>query len=268
MQIPKEEVTAPSQKKNKEKTKRWIYAPCMKEERCKTKIQKLAKNKFARSLQVAAKKRTIVAMTPQAGQKELIKNNCKDVIANGFRGEYLPLKVWETKGYDPKLIEENCTDTYEDPVAGLCYCVNVGSKSDFEGRRKEYKDTLSNGNSSGGNAAAPKKGTNGAADRKLQRNKALGKSICSKIKPGMWDIASVLKKKEFKSIDQATQKSITDLNKKLKLYEKKAENATQTGEDIDCTLEEVLEKVKEAIHAAGLVDKMIGTQIALAAMQK
>ena len=42
-------MTAPSQKTTKKK-KRWIYAPCMKEERCKTKIQKLAKNKFARSL--------------------------------------------------------------------------------------------------------------------------------------------------------------------------------------------------------------------------
>ena len=80
-----------------------------------------------------------------------------------------------------------------------------------------------------------------------QKNKHLGKSINSKLKPAMYEIAIVLKKKEFKSIDQAAQKSITDLKKKLTLYEKKAENAAQTGEDIDCTIEQVSEKVKEAI---------------------
>ena len=99
-------MTAPSQKTTKKK-KRWIYAPCMKEERCKTKNQKLAKNKFARSLQVAAKKRKIVAMTPQDGQKELIKNNCKDVMEDpvcGSNDSYKRLEVWAKTGYDTDRI--------------------------------------------------------------------------------------------------------------------------------------------------------------------
>ena len=143
----------------------------------------------------------------------------------------------------------------------------MGEKSDFRGKREEYKDTLTNGNSSGGNAAAPKKGKNGTTNKKLQKNKALGKQIKCKLKAAMYEVAMVLKKKEFKSIDQAAQKSITVLNKKLKIYEKKAENAA-TGEDIDCTIEQVSEKAKEAVQAAGLVDKMIAAQIAFAAMQK
>ena len=84
----------------------------------------------------------------------------------------------------------------------------------------------------------------------------------------MYEVVIRLKKKEFKSIDQPARKSITDLKKKLTSYEKKAQTALSEGNDMDITFEQVSEKVKQAIAAAGLVDKMIETKIALAAMQK
>ena len=56
------------------------------------------------------------------------------------------------------------------------------------------------------------------------------------------------------------------MKKKLTSYEKKAETALSDGNDMDITYELVCEKVKQAIAAAGLVDNMIDTKIALAAM--
>ena len=106
-----------------------------------------------------------------------------------------------------------------------------------------------------------------AEARKQQKNKLLGKQIINKLKGATYDVMNVMKRKEFTSIDKATQKSITDKKKKLTSYEKKAHRAMQ-GEDIDCTLDQVGETVKEASHSVGLVDKLIETQIALAAMRK
>ena len=70
--------------------------------------------------------------------------------------------------------------------------------------------------------------------------------------------------KEFKSIDDLAQKSIIDKKRKLTLYEKKA-NLAIDGKDIDCTIDEVAEKVKEASHAVALVDKLIETRKELSA---
>ena len=83
------------------------------------------------------------------GKAEASYRNVEDC----FRGKYLPLTVWGAQGYDTDKILQNCKDIIEDPVAGTCYCVNVGEKSDFQGKREEHKDMLTNGGSSAGNAA-------------------------------------------------------------------------------------------------------------------
>jgi len=180
----------------------------------------------------------------------------------GNTGRYLPLAAWEKLGYDPVLIATHCTDIMEDPVSGTTYCVNVVEKSNLRGKREEHKDTLTNGCPSGGHATAQKKN----ADLKLKNNRGLAKKIKDKLKSAMYEIANVMKKKEFKSIEQSAQKSVTDLKKKLTSYEKKAETALSDGNDMDITYELVCEKVKQAIAAAGLVDNMIDTKIAFAAM--
>ena len=83
----------------------------------------------------------------------------------------------------------------------------------------------------------------------------------------MYEIANVLKNKDYKNIDKAAQKSITDSKKKkLTNYEKKAKAATPTGADIDCTLDQVTVTVKDSNRAVELVNKLIETQAALAAI--
>ena len=156
------------------------------------------------------------------------------------------------------MILQNCKDIIEDPVAGTCYCINVGEKSDFQGKREEHKDMLTNGGSSGGNAAAQKKKSDGEAAaeaRKQQKNKILGKQIINKLKGATYDVMNVMKRKEFTSIDKATQKSITDKKKMLTTNEKKALDAIERGADIDCTLEQVGTTVKEVAGFVALVDK-------------
>ena len=84
----------------------------------------------------------------------------------------------------------------------------------------------------------------------------------------MYEINVVMKNKDYKNIDKATQKSITDSKKKLTSYEKKAQAATSTGADIDCTLDQVTVTVKDSNRAVELVNKLIETQAALAAISK
>ena len=113
------------------------------------------------------------------------------------------------------------------------------------------------------------KTTDGAAGaRRQENNKKLGKRIINKLSAVMYEIAAVLKNKDFIQIDNKAQKSITDSKKKLTNYEKKAHAAMSSGEDIDITLDQVAQTVKEASHAVGLVNTLLSTQVALAAIGK
>ena len=40
-------------------------------------------------------------------------------------GEYLPLSVYKTRGFDVESITAHCQDTYEHPVLGTCYRVRI-----------------------------------------------------------------------------------------------------------------------------------------------
>ena len=42
-------------------------------------------------------------------------------------GEYLPLSVYEKRGFDIDAIREKCTDTEEHPVLGTAYTVCIRS---------------------------------------------------------------------------------------------------------------------------------------------
>ena len=110
-----------------------------------------------------------------------------------------------------------------------------------------------------------KKNADGRAEAlKQKKNKILGKQIKDKLKGAMYEIAKVQGNKEFKSIDALAQKNIIVKKKKLMSYEKKANLAIE-GKDIDCTIDEVAVKVKEASNAVALVDKLIATSKELTA---
>ena len=57
--------------------------------------------------------------------------------SNGSKnaGSYLPLCWYEKNGFDPKLIEDECTDTMVRPMLGLCYNVPILTK--FDGLRND-----------------------------------------------------------------------------------------------------------------------------------
>ena len=114
-----------------------------------------------------------------------------------------------------------------------------------------------------------KKYVDGRAEAlKQKKNKILGKQIKGKLKGAMYEVANVLKKKDFQHIDKAAQKSIKDVKKKLWKYEKQANDAIAFGADIDCTIEEVSGTAQEARSAARRVEKLIDAHAALASISK
>jgi hypothetical protein len=54
----------------------------------------------------------------------LVKRKIESEVAT-VGGEYLPLSVWSTRGYDVADIQEKCTDTEENTVLGTCYRVPI-----------------------------------------------------------------------------------------------------------------------------------------------
>ena len=126
----------------------------------------------------------------------------------------------------------------------------MGEKSDFQGKREEHQDTLTNGGSSAGNAADCQQQPSSpvSARNHLKKTKALCKLV-KNIRNILHEIAAVRTSEDFHNIGIAAQKSITYLKKKLTYYEKEAHAAMLTGEDTDITLHQVHQTVKEARHA-------------------
>jgi len=56
-----------------------------------------------------------------------------------FKGNYLPLSVYKSQGYDVKDIEQNCNDVKDHPVLGKVYRVLI------EGAGKELEETRQKG---------------------------------------------------------------------------------------------------------------------------
>ena len=90
-----------------------------------------------------------------------------------------------------------------------------------------------------------------------QNNRLKGYEILNELKVAMYENARVCIKRDFKEIDEAAQKSIKDVQKKLKEYEEKANHAISFGATIDCTIEEVSGAAQEARSAARRVEKLI-----------
>ena len=80
-------------------------------------------------------------------------------------GTYLPLDVWEQRGFDVAKIKAQCKDTEEHPILGTTYNVNLKTVTKDEIRKQIWKDLF---NASGAESA--KKGKD-QKNKKKQKNK-------------------------------------------------------------------------------------------------
>ena len=62
-------------------------------------------------------------------EKHILKNVLLKLIqrrTGANKGDYLPLSVYEARGFNPTLIELECTNTKVLPGLGLCYKLWIG----------------------------------------------------------------------------------------------------------------------------------------------
>jgi hypothetical protein len=76
-------------------------------------------------------------------QNTLVKNVTDariEVIKNSTIGQYLPLSVYKTMGYDTDAIHANCKDVEEHEVLGTTYKVDLKSVTTDDVRKKVWAD--------------------------------------------------------------------------------------------------------------------------------
>ena len=82
-------------------------------------------------------------------------------------GQYLPLKVWGTQGWDTAAIERSCEDWYDDPAYGRCYKVTIYSEESVHRDQEKIKQVLEAKGSAKIQKGPAKPRGNGGAGRKI-----------------------------------------------------------------------------------------------------
>ena len=80
-----------------------------------------------------------IAVTAHQSPHHCLTSFPQEFLASSRSGAYLPLSVYAQRGFDPKEIEERCTDTQMHAVLGKCYRVAITAldKSSMEDTIRE-----------------------------------------------------------------------------------------------------------------------------------
>ena len=148
----------------------------------------------------------------------LVKRKIESEVAT-VGGEYLPLSVWSTRGYDVADIQEKCTDTEENAVLGTCYRVQIKAvytKTVEELVRQELRE-LKNAKTARDSTGTSTRSTK----RKRSRRATTSTSSRSNTSGNSTSSSSSDKKKKRKKTNKGKKASVA----------KKAKKATKSSSD-------------------------------------
>ena len=230
------------------------------------------------------------ATSTEAAREELVLNTLTTRVTEsrsaGAKGKYLPLGVYINMGYDGALIEKNCKDFFDDPIAGKVYRVDV----EFQDKRKtteKIKEHLlksiqdrkcgDNANSSGqrgrqqtGSKGSGKGGKGGkgngtkpgriapdpptTATKKTQSDAI---KIMAKVSPLLFSLSTTLKHKKLSLLPKPLIDKQKTLQSELSVMEKAAQKTMSHQDILSVELTEVAEKCLSATNHNALISGML-----------
>ena len=164
-------------------------------------------------------------------------------------GEYLPLTVYEQRGFDPVTIADKCLDFVDDPILGRCYRLMLLGGANESSRSTTRAEQVSRPvAASAKGKAAPKSSAHAKASeaRKLvvDATKILTKVSATKIQ-----LECALRHKHISRCTDESVKAAKDALKEMKLFEAAAQDVLKNkSEDLPTnqTVDDELKKAKQS----------------------
>ena len=181
--------------------------------------------------------------------------------ANGVRA-YLPLKVWEVRGFPVERIREN-GDHMWDNEFGWVFGASVSSRSEEEGLQNTWSESYGGPpDQRAGDKQKPKRTRRPADARcpeKIKRKKAqvLARLVRRLVSTQMERISAHTSKAEFGCIPQRQKDRIAVAKKVLMQCSTEAENATNQEGELTFTHKELREHLEECEYALEQSDSMM-----------
>ena len=185
-------------------------------------------------------------------------------------GTYLPLDVWEQRGFDVAKIKAQCKDTEEHPILGTTYNVNLKTVTRDEIRKQIWKDlfkasgaeSAKNGKDQKNKKKKNKKKTKNNANNKGSSSSSSSRSDSSS-SSSQPPVSAVEQRKaaaEKRKADAAAKKEAQRLEKAAKAAAEKAkkEAARIAGA-------EAMEKHKEKLESQASYNKLFAAHAKLVA---
>ena len=181
-------------------------------------------------------------------------------------GKYLPLDVWERKGFDVAKIKAQCKDTEEHPILGTTYNVNLKTVTRDEIRKQIWKDLFK---ASGAESAKNGKDQNNNKNNKKKNANKKGSSSSSSSRS---DSSSSSSQPPVSAVEQrkaAAEKRKADAaaKKEAQRLEKAAQAAAAKAKKEAARIAgaEAMEKHKEKLESQASYNKLFAAHAKLVA---
>ena len=182
---------------------------------------------------------------------------------NSVGGTYLPLEVWEQRGFDVAKIKAQCKDTEEHPILGTTYNVNLKTVTKDEIRKQIWKDLFK--------ASGAESAKNGK-DQKNKKKKKANKQGSSSSSSSRSDSSSSSSQPRVSAVEQrkaAAEKRKADAaaKKEAQRLEKAAQASAAKAKKEAARIAgaEAMEKHKEKLESQASYNKLFGAHAKLVA---